>query len=144
MKLNKNLEEVKLNLEVSSLIDVVFLLLIYFIVTMELIRKEGDISFMLPAQSQPQVMISLPVEVVILISADGTVTVDGITFSDQDTELADLASQIKGLRAVALSQKSTFFVNLLPHKETLHHRIVNVMDACAAAGVKNLSFSKSM
>lgn len=144
MKLNKNLEEVKLDLQVSPLIDVVFLLLIYFIVTMELIRKEGDISFMLPAQSQPQVMISLPVEVVILISTDGTVSVDGITFSDQDKELADLTTQIKGLRAVAKSQGSTFFVNLLPHKEALHHRIVNVMDACAAAGVKNLSFSKSM
>ena len=67
MKLNKNLEEAKLDLQVSPLIDVVFLLLIYFIVTMELIRKEGDISFMLPAQTQPQVMVTLPVEVVILI-----------------------------------------------------------------------------
>ncbi len=144
MNLNKGQEEVKLDLQVSSLIDVVFLLLIYFIVTMELIKKEGDISFMLPAQSKPEVMISLPVEVVILISADGTVSVDGITFSAQDVALSDLATQIKGLRAVAKSQNSTFFVNLLPHKETMHRRVINVMDACAKAGVKNLSFSKSM
>ncbi len=144
MKLNKNIEEVKLDLQVSPLIDVVFLLLIYFIVTAELIKKEGDISFMLPARSEPQVMITLPVEVVILIAADGTVSVDGITFSAEDQELLALATQIKGLREVAKSQRSVFFVNLLPHKETLHHRIINVMDACAAAGVKNLSFSKSM
>ncbi len=144
MKLTKYVEDAKFELQVSPLIDVVFLLLIYFLVTAELIKKEGDISFMLPARTPPSTMIILPVEVVVLISADGTVMVDGITFSADDKELLDLATQIKGLRAVAKSQQSPFFVNLLPDKETLHHRIIDVMDACAAAEVKNLSFSKAM
>jgi biopolymer transport protein ExbD len=144
VNLNKNAEEVKLDLQVSPLIDVVFLLLIYFLVTAALIKKEGDISFMLPALATPQVMINLPVEIVILIAADGTVEVDGIRFSSTDEELSGLATQVRGLRAIAISQRSTFFVNLLPHKDTLHHRIVDVMDACAAAKVENLSFSKSM
>lgn len=144
MNLNRHTEEVKLELQISPLIDVVFLLLIYFIVTTELIKKEGDVSFMLPAQSLPEVMVTLPVEVVILIAADGTVEVDGITFAPNDDELKDLTTQIRGLQAVAESQRSTFFVNLLPQKDALHRRIIDVMDACAAAKVKNLSFSKSI
>ncbi len=144
MKLTKYIEDTKFKLEVSPLIDVVFLLLIYFLVTAELIKKEGDISFMLPAKSPESMMITLPVEVVVLISADGTVMVGGITFSADDKELLDLATQIKGAKAVAKSQNSPFFVNLLPDKETLHHRIIDVMDACAAAKVKNVGFSKAM
>lgn len=144
MNLNRHTEEVKLDLQISPLIDVVFLLLIYFIVTTELIKKEGDVSFMLPAQALPEVMITLPVEVVILIGADGTVEADGITFAPNDGELKELTKQIRGLQAVAESQRSTFFVNLLPHKDALHYRIIDVMDACSAAKVKNLSFSKSL
>lgn len=144
MNLTKYTEEAKLDLQVSPLIDVVFLLLIYFLVTAALIKKEGDVSFMLPAQAEPEVMITLPVEVVIQIASDGTVEMDGLTFSANDAELSDLSTQVKGLRAMALSQRSVFFVNLLPHKDAVHSRIVDVMDACAAADVKNLSFSKSM
>ena len=143
MNLRKHTEEVKLDLQISPLIDVVFLLLIYFLVTAELIKKEGDVKFMLPAKAEPQVMITLPVEVVILISEDGTVEVDGVRYASNDTNLPELAKQMKRLQAMADSQRSTFFVNLLPDKGTLHSRIIDVMDACAEAQVKNLSFSKS-
>jgi len=44
---------------------------------------------------------------------------------------------------MADSQGSTFFVNIAPNEDTLHHRIINVMDACAAAKVKSLTFSKN-
>ena len=49
MNFTRNTEEVKLELQIAPLIDVVFLLLIYFMVTASLIKKEGDISFLLPA-----------------------------------------------------------------------------------------------
>ena len=49
MNFQKHVDDVKLELQIAPLIDVVFLLLIYFMVTAALIKKEGDISFMLPA-----------------------------------------------------------------------------------------------
>lgn len=143
MNLSKYTEDAKLDLQISPLIDVVFLLLIYFLVTAALIKKEGDVNFMLPARAEPQVMITLPVEVVILIAEDGTVEVDGVRYSANDKALPDLAKQMKRLRVMADSQQSTFFVNLLPDKETLHSRVIDVMDVCTEAGVKNLSFSKA-
>lgn len=143
MNLSRNAEETKFELQISPLIDVVFLLLIYFVVTTELIKKEGDMSFMLPARVDDSVMITLPMEVVIIITKDGVVEVDGITFAAEDRDLSGLATQVKGLQAVAKSQGSPFFVNLLPDKGTLHHRVVDVMDACAAAEVESLSFSKA-
>ena len=144
MNLNKHYEDIKLELQIAPLIDVVFLLLIYFMVTASLIRKEGDISFMLPANIAQEDMVDIPVEVLIEITSDGTVQVEGMRFDRNDKTLDDLVNQIAGLKQIAKSQNSPFFVNVLPHQDALHRRIIDVMDACAAAGVNSLTFSKSM
>ncbi len=144
MNFMKHVEDAKLELQIAPLIDVVFLLLIYFMVTASLIKKEGDISFILPANIATNEIVDLPVEVLIEIGVDGTVQVEGMRFSREDRNLRALVSQLRGLQAIAQSQQSPFFVNILPNQESLHARIIDVMDACAAAGVKSLSFSKAM
>lgn len=145
MRVNKQnkVGDGKLELQIAPLIDVVFLLLIYFMVTASLIKKEGDISFQLPVNIPQKEMVDVPIEVLIEIFDDGTVAVEGLQFSPKDRMLTDLVNQLNGLRGVAASQQAPFVVNLAPGSETLHDRVIDVMDACAAAGVKNLSFSKS-
>ena len=143
MNVSKAVEETKLDLQIAPLIDVVFLLLIYFMVTAALIKKEGDISFMLPSNVPADTMVQIPVEVLIEITAEGAVMVEGMRFSQDDTNLSDLVTQLRGLKDIAEAQQSPFYVNILPNHETVHRRVIDVMDACAAAGVKNLSFSKA-
>ena len=142
MNLTDQYEDAKLELDVSSLIDVVFLLLIYFIVTAQIVAKEGDIPFMLPADVPTMEMIDIPVEARIRINPDESVMVEGMTFSASDKELRGLVDQIRGLRSMAEAQRSPFFVTLDPNKDTKHSRIIDVMDACAEAKVKNLTFAK--
>lgn len=136
--------DAKLELQIAPLIDVVFLLLIYFMVTASLIKKEGDISFLLPAAADPSTQIDIPVEVVIEINKDSTVVLEGMRFSAEDMLLNDLVTSVRGLKQVASSQNSPFFVNLLPDRDALHSRVIDVMDACAAAEVESLTFSKSL
>lgn len=144
MNVQKHVEDTKLELQISPLIDVVFLLLIYFIVTASLIKKEGDIAFMLPANVAASDMIVIPVEVLVEIAADGAVMVEGMRFAPEDRNLADLGTYLRGAQEIAKAQESPFFVNILPNQDSLHQRIIDVMDVCAAAGVKSLSFSKAM
>ena len=132
-----------MELQIAPLIDVVFLLLIYFMVTASLIKKEGDISFVLPANVPPSQMVDIPLEALIMIAEDGTVELDGMQFAPEDLRLDELVYQVNGLKQIAESQRSPFSVTLTPSASTLHIRIVDVMDACAAAGVKNLSFGKA-
>ena len=134
----------KSELQIAPLIDVVFLLLIYFMVTASLIKKEGDISFILPASVPPTKMIDIPVEALIFILEDGTIEMDGLRFASNDLALDELSIQVAGLREIAGSQQSPFSVTLTPHEDALHSRIIDVMDACAAAGTTNLSFGKSI
>jgi hypothetical protein len=65
-------------------------------------------------------------------------------FPQEDEILGELVNQVRGLKQIAASQKSPFFVNILPHRNALHKRIIDVMDACAAAKVDSLTFSKSL
>jgi biopolymer transport protein ExbD len=139
----KHVEEAKPEVQIAPLIDVVFLLLIYFMVTARLIKKEGDISFKLPAEAKPNMLPVIPVEVVIQITVDGAVMVDGVRYSPNDKNLDQLVTALKGRKRLAESQSTPFYVNLLPNEDSVHERVIDVMDACAAAGVENLSFSKA-
>lgn len=141
MKLTRNVES-KVGYQVSPLIDIVFLLIIYFMVTASLVKKEADMSFALPQKPGP--IFDLPLEVAIEIVADGTVEVEGVRFASADRALNELTRQITGLKQVAASQRSEFYVTIVPHREALHGRIIDVMDACSAAGVKKLGFGRSI
>jgi biopolymer transport protein ExbD len=143
MKLLNDLIGKKAELQITPLIDVVFLLLIYFMVTSSLVKKEADLSFLLPAKVNTTDPISLPIEALIEISDIGDVSMEGMRYG-LDGSLNDLVTQLLTLKEAASSSGSELIVNILPADNTLHGRIINVMDACAAAKVKNLSFSMSM
>lgn len=140
MKLNKGNKEANLKVQIAPLIDIVFLLLVYFMVTATILRKEGNVAFRLPAPdiSPP---IALPVEARIHIAADGVVSVDGIRYAKTDYKLHDLAARVAGLKRMAAYQHSAFLVTLDPDRDALHSRVVGVLDACAVAKVKHLTFA---
>ncbi|MEA2067892.1 MAG: biopolymer transporter ExbD [Verrucomicrobiota bacterium] len=144
MKLIEEMMNKKAELEIAPLIDVVFLLLIYFMVTASLIKKEADLSFMLPAKVDVPQTLDLPIEVLIEVSEMGDIIIEGMVFGKDEQNLDDLIGQLLSLKEAADSSGSELIVNILPADKALHGRIIKVMDACAAADVKNMSFSMSM
>jgi len=141
MNLKKLVEDDKATIQVAPLIDVVFLLLIYFMVTSALVKKEADISFMLPASLDHQAPITLPIEVAIEINPDGDVIVEGMIFDRRDRELNTLVTRLMEFRAAAEASQSDLIVTINPDDSVLHGRIIDVMSACAVAEVKNTSFN---
>ena len=144
MKLLDNLMNKKAELQIAPLIDVVFLLLIYFMVTASLIKKEADLSFMLPAKVDVSEPLQLPIEVLIEVTELGDIVIEGMIFGKDEQNLDDLIGQLLSLKEAADSSGSELIVNILPADKALHGRIIRVMDACAAADVKNMSFSMQM
>lgn len=133
-----------MELQIAPLIDVVFLLLIYFMVTASLVKKEADISFMLPARVNQSESIDMPIEVLIEIAPSADVVVEGMIFENDDRELDELILRLMEFREAAESSGSELIVNIQPADTVLHGRIIDVMNACAAANVKNTSFSMSL
>lgn len=144
MKLIEEMMNKSAKLDIAPLIDVVFLLLIYFMVTASMVKKEADLSFMLPAVSQPSEPLQLPIEVLIEVSELGDIVINGMVFGNEEQKMDDLIGQLLSLKEAADSSGSELIVNIMPADKALHGRIIHVMDACAAANVKNMSFSMSM
>lgn len=101
MKLIEEMMNKKAELEIAPLIDVVFLLLIYFMVTASLIKKEADLSFMLPAKVDVPESLDLPIEVLIEVSELGDIVIEGMVFGKDETNLDDLIGQLLSLKEAA-------------------------------------------
>ena len=113
-------------------------------VTASLIKKEADLGFMLPAKLMFLESLDIPIEVLIEVSEDGNILIEGMIFGEDENNLDDLIGQLLSLKEAADTSGSELIVNILPEDKALHGRIIDVMDACAAADVKNMSFSMTM
>lgn len=118
-------------LSLTPLIDVVFLLLIFFLVTSEFEEEERRLDIVLPSATSASPMTSKPREVVIDITADGATFVGG-----EQVTLEEL-SQLLG-RAVANNPTNQVVV-IRADQEVPFQPVVSVMDLCNRVGVSDYS-----
>ena len=65
------------SLSIAPLIDVVFLLLIFFLVTSRFAKQERDLDVELPEASQSVPITETPSEIVVNLGVDGQLVIDG-------------------------------------------------------------------
>ena len=132
-------------LDVSSLIDMVFLLLIYFMVTASLVRSEGDLGITLPGVLQQSVAVDMPDEQIVEVRESGRVFLNGLEFGSFDShELHDLENTLLRYRLATDASKNKALLTIWADDNAMHQRIIDVMNACAEAGIENVTFSSSM
>ncbi|MBI1849986.1 MAG: biopolymer transporter ExbD [Planctomycetes bacterium] len=121
-------EEVMFNL--TPMIDVVFQLLIFFMVATTYRNPEKEISIDLPKADSGQVAKETPKELIINVFRDGRMTLGGSPVGD--------GSLVEALRRAA-QQSSETPVNIRGDRLAHHEQIVRVMDACSQVGLGNLA-----
>ena len=130
------------NVELTSMIDVVFLLLIYFMVTAAIIKSEADLGVTLPTpavrQDQP---LDLPEEHLIDILEDGQVVLNGQPFDGPlDPNLPRLTATLIRLRESSDLAGVKTLVTIQADPWSRHGRVVDVLNACATAQITLVSF----
>ncbi len=118
-------------LSLTPLIDVVFLLLIFFLVTSEFEEEERRLDIVLPTATSATPMTSKPREIVVDIDADGYVYLGG-----QRTDLVELQRLLQ--TAVASNPTNQTVVIRADHT-TAFQPVVSVMDICNKTGVSDYS-----
>jgi biopolymer transport protein ExbD len=120
------------SMQLAPMIDIVFLLLIFFIVTWQFTRSETELSVSVPTAqegAEPQRQVG---EIVINILADGTVRIEGTT--------VDLEKLLAKLAKIAGEFKNQP-VRIRGDGGVAYQRIVEVIDTCQKAGIWNISFA---
>ncbi len=116
--------------ELTPMIDVVFQLLIFFIVTMEPIDVIGHLDVFRPAPD-PNAKPEEQVEDMLRI----TVLREGLLLNQRRTGLQTLEKNLQ--RAAAVSKKQTILIQC--SESSRHSSLVAVLDVCARVGLTELS-----
>lgn len=130
-------------LDISPLIDVAFLLLIYFLVTTTLQKSEADLSLVLPGVEESdskQVKID---QMLVTIDSEGVVMVnEEVSDSDPgDRHLPNLTERLSRYSASAEVANTETQVIIECDPEAVGQRFVDVLNVCAKANIKNVSLA---
>lgn len=127
--------------QMAPMIDIVFLLLIYFMVTTSIIKQEADLGMQLPGQVQQSTAVVMPDEQIIEVYADGRVVLNGQVYdSPASREMPNLTGVLRRFKQASDLARTPPMVTIQAEDEAVHQRVIDVMDACAAAGIKSVSF----
>lgn len=132
----------KPTIPIAPMIDCVFLLLIYFMVSATLERQEADISFQLPGTVQQDETLDMPDEQIIEIDDRGQVIVNEFAYdSPEALRLTELAAMLSRFRQASEANQAEALVTIAPADGARHQTIVKVMDAISMAGIKGVNFA---
>ena len=131
-------------LDISSLVDVAFLLLIYFLVTSTLRPDETDLSIVLPSQVPNENPLDID-PIAIVIGPDGSVTYneEAIPLSGGSgaDRLPDLRQRLKAYKELADGTNQQAMVTVKADDAGKTQRFIDVVNALASVKIKNVTMT---
>jgi biopolymer transport protein ExbD len=119
-------------IQLAPLVDVLLLLLIFFLMTWNASRNENELDVKIPKASSAKEKSMPPGDVVINVKSDGNVVVNRRNLNG--TELTDL---LKGLVKLDPDQA----VVIRGDEAGAYKNIVEILNICSQAGVSNVAFA---
>ena len=132
MNLRKNGTPHHPGIQLAPLVDVLLLLLIFFLMTWNAARNENELDVKLPSASAAKENSAPAGPVVVNVKTDGSVVVNRRNLTEP--ELGDLLRnlvQLDAQQAVVIRGDET----------GAYKNIVNVLNICSQAGVANIAFA---
>ena len=119
-------------LALTSMLDVIFRLLCFFVTASVFSQWESEVTISLPSASSSEALGRLPGEVILNVSKDGSVTVNARRLA-----LADLEDRLRKVAEFYPGQP----VVIRADRETAYSSLMSVIDTCRNAGVWNFSLA---
>ena len=119
-------------IQLAPLVDVLLLLLIFFLLTWNAARNENELDVKVPKAASAKEKTATMGDVVVNVKADGNVVVNRRTLTA--TELSDMLKNLVQLypeQAVVIRGDET----------GAYKHIVNVLNICSESGVTNVAFA---
>ena len=118
--------------QMSSLMDVVFLLLCFFVTSSVFSQWETEVAIALPTAKSATVPGRMPGEIILNLNEQGDVSING-----QKLTLQDVTGRLKRIAQLYPGQP----VVIRADKTASYEKLMGVIDACRAADVWNFSLA---
>ncbi|MHB8420457.1 MAG: ExbD/TolR family protein [Myxococcales bacterium] len=131
MKLRAHRPRRKPRIEIIPMIDIIFFLLVFYMVTSQAISEDRRQNVELPSMSE-QHDEAVATEVTLGLDAEGHLSLDGqpITFAEEAQKLAE-----------AMGQKPQAVLVVRADRRALHGEVVRAMDIARQVGVRRFAIA---
>ncbi len=119
-------------IQLAPLVDVLLLLLIFFLMTWNAARNENELDVKVPKASAAKPKAAPIGDVIVNVKSDGKVVVNRRTLS-----AAELGELLKGL--VQLNSEQAVVIR--GDEAGAYKNIIDVLNVCSQAGVTNVAFA---
>src|SRR2546421_12634978 len=119
-------------IQLAPLVDVLLLLLIFFLLTWNAARNENELDVRVPKASAAKEKSAPIGDVIVNVKADGNVVVNRRTLS-----AAELTELLKGL--VQLNSEQAVVIR--GDEAGTYKNIISVLNICTEAGITNVAFA---
>lgn len=143
MRRTRRKRNAAVEMQMGPMIDMVFLLLVFFMVSAKPVVPEKDIAMGLPGEVSQEEAVDIPDEARVIIEPDGQVVLNEQALdAPTGRKLPELVSVLDRFRKAAENARADALVTVAPHDSVPHQRLVDVLNACAEAGINGVTLAR--
>lgn len=130
-----------LGFQIAPMIDVVFVIMLFFMVMVGTVRVERELTTRLPSPGGP--LVSFPVdEITIGILEDGTVTLNEEAFdSPRSKALPSLTATLRRVASSSARQGQSVLATIQAEEMASYERVIDVLNSLHQAAIQNVTFT---
>lgn len=131
-----------LGFQIAPMVDVVFVIMLFFMVMAGAVKVEHELSTRLPGTAEGSPSAEFTDETIIAISDEGEVSLNEEPFdSAESAELPQLRATLMRLKENADSAHQPAVVTIVSDAHAKYSRTIEVLNALAAAKITNVTFN---
>ena len=134
MRFRKRSEPAVMAFQITPMVDILLVLLCFFIMTWSMARKENELDVRVPSANSANESNPVVNQTILNVKADGTVVINKKVLTS-----AELLEKLKNLAELY----PDYAIILRGDIKTEYQRIVSVLDICRDAGIWNVAFATS-
>lgn len=136
---------INLGFQIAPMIDVVFVILLFFVVQAADMQVENAHHPKLPSVIPSKTETPLPDEIAVQIGGDGQVylndePLDGLSDGSSASALPELAGSLRQIKQAGDASRSQTLVSLYPDDGVNYQRVMDVLDAVTQSGIGAVTF----
>jgi biopolymer transport protein ExbD len=138
----QNPNEGNVGFQIAPMIDVVFVIMLFFMVMAGAVKVEREINSQLPGNAETSTATDFVDEQIIGISETGEVTLNDEPFdSPASTELPQLKATLLRIKQNADNAHAPCTVTIVCDEKAKYGRAIDVLDALAVAKIESVTFT---
>lgn len=137
-----SVEPVNAGFQVAPMIDVVFVIMLFFMVMASSVKVENHLAFGVPGIPREDSVPIIPTELDVVIAEDGAVMMNEEEYDAAGQKaLPVFTAALQRISADAQARGDKVLVTIRAEEQASYDRIIDVMNAMAKARLNNVTFT---